>query len=67
MMTRKDFEEIAETIRLNSHVVGNSQDFDNGAYYAGCSIARDLVRVLQRSNPRFDVKKFLSACGIDNE
>lgn len=67
MMTRKDFEEIAEAIRLNAHVVGRSEDFDNGAYYAGCSIARDLVRVLKRSNPRFDAKKFLSACGIDRD
>lgn len=65
-MTRKDFEEIAEAIRLHSHVVGRSEDFDNGAFYAGRTIARELVRVLQRSNPRFDVSKFLDACGIDD-
>ena len=67
MMTRKDFEAVAEILRTNSHVVGRSEDFDNGAFYAGRSIARELSQLFKRENPLFDAKKFLSACGIDSE
>jgi hypothetical protein len=67
MMSKKEFEAVAEILRINSRLISYSEDFNNGAYYAGRSIARELSQLFKQDNPRFDAEKFLSACGIDRE
>lgn len=64
MMTRKDFEAVAEIIRTNSHVVSLSTTFEEGALFAGSSIADEICKVFKADNPQFDREKFQQACGF---
>lgn len=54
-MTRKDFILIADAIR-------ESGADDVSAY----TIARSIGFALRRSNPRFELARFMSACGQDH-
>jgi hypothetical protein len=55
MMTRKNYQEIADAIKANV-----SYD-DNGIPER---IAYDLIPIFKRDNSRFDSYKFLKACGV---
>jgi hypothetical protein len=67
-MTRKDYIKLASSIkdtrRGESAIrVGEQRTWTlNGID----SVARDLCRVLEWDNPRFDRAKFLAACGVGN-
>lgn len=52
-MSRKDFELIASTIKSAS-IPEDSR----------ASIARDFAYKLTETNPRFNVSRFLQACGV---
>jgi len=53
-MTRKDFQVIAEAIK------------DINARKAhGDRIAELMAEALKKTNPRFDKKRFLTACGVE--
>jgi len=51
-MTRKDFQLIADVIKL--HVDSHT----------GQALALDFAQALLKANPRFDRRRFLSACGL---
>ena len=57
-MTRKDFELIAEVIRLFPWISDAQRD-------VGDLIAVRLANALATTNPRFDTERFLKACGIE--
>lgn len=62
-MSRKHFEQIAETIRVQ---LDNVQD-DESLYSIRATIvetANRLADVFTEANPRFDRNRFLAACGI---
>lgn len=54
-MSKKDYELIAKTLRLSNKA-------DN-IYYK--SMVNDFAVALKTTNIRFDMNKFLTACGID--
>jgi hypothetical protein len=65
-MTRKDFELIAKALRdarpirpANSGHVGV-----DGAHTGIDNTAHELARALQATNPRFDMARFIAACGV---
>lgn len=64
MFTRRHFEAIAEIIRSNSNIVGESNSFDKGAKYGGACIAQDLSDLFKEDNPQFDESRFFQACGL---
>tara|TARA_Y100001938_G_scaffold147041_1_gene227340 strand:+ start:692 stop:853 length:162 start_codon:yes stop_codon:yes gene_type:complete len=51
-MTRKHFKLIAQTIALITNPVARRE------------AARDWCGTLRQTNPRFDSKRFLAACGV---
>lgn len=59
MMTRKDFEAIAEILAKNksSRGKGDAYTFNGGT-------VEDLADYLQASNPRFDRARFMEAVGL---
>ena len=57
-MTRKDYELIARVFADFSEVCDLSETI-------GADIARQLATAFVFDNPRFDHKRFLSACGLD--
>jgi len=64
MMNRKDFEAVAQIIRFEVVFV---EDTDGHCY--NCRerirhIANELADYLAMRHPRFDVDKFLTACGV---
>lgn len=77
MMTRKHFEMIAASIKaevdrlraerdlFNKQGMTNRADsrvkLENGVYLATCRIAQAFAK----ENPRFDHRRFLTACGFD--
>ena len=57
-MTRKDYELIAETIRVAKiSWKGNNNGLVD-------DISRDLADALATTNPRFNRDRFLTACGV---
>jgi hypothetical protein len=62
-MTRRHFEAIARTIRLNLEEVTR-----HGSPGQVCTVekmARDLADDFESFNPNFDAELFLTACGVD--
>jgi hypothetical protein len=59
MMTRKQFEMLAEIVRR--------VDLNEYAYQDTIRkrIANTIADELDKENPRFDRRKFLTACGVD--
>lgn len=55
-MTRKDYNLVAETLR------GNEVNMEPYAFEWLC---RSFATRLANDNPRFDIDKFLLACGVD--
>lgn len=76
-MTRKDFELIANSIELiNRQYVAEIDNPDNTAeeraFFIGARrgiqlAANNLASRLSISNPRFDGKRFLAACGVEHD
>lgn len=66
-MTKKDYEAIASTLKL--HVKGTvyfmNEQHDKSARETSIRIAKDMASMLAASNPKFDTKRFLSACGVE--
>jgi hypothetical protein len=60
-MTKKDYELIASAI---AESICDMQD--HPARIAGAhQVARNLARILKGNNPRFDRKRFMAACGLE--
>jgi hypothetical protein len=60
-MTRKDFELIAST--LSRWKV--KKDIYSPAYIMWSNLCRDFAEEMKISNSRFNVEKFLRACGVE--
>lgn len=62
-MTKKDYELIAGTLKPMQFTIldGNRWDGEPSDYENVCN---DFANALQKHNPKFDRKKFLTACGI---
>lgn len=56
-MSRKDYELIADAIRdvIEDH---------KGDLTSADAVARKIADALSRDNPRFDSKRFITACGL---
>jgi hypothetical protein len=52
-MTRKDFQLVADILKL--HVASHTAQ----------AMALDFAQAFQKTNPRFDKKRFLDACGLE--
>ena len=76
-MTRKDYELIAGSIRRFSKIYreeAENQENDleilanmRGGLRALTLSANSLASDLSKTNPRFDGKKFLEACGVEHD
>lgn len=68
-MTKKDYELIAQTIRIYTDepadFVGQFEDDKPVDQYTVRLIAYRLAGELEIENPRFDRERFLTACGTD--
>ena len=67
-MTRKDYELIAKALRATRDRVDSENDGKEGAHrdqqLRGVRrAAAHLATALESDNPRFDVQRFLTACG----
>lgn len=67
-MTRKHFEAVASAIRTQMDNAAGlyNEDCREAATIVVIAIARDFARIAANDNPRFDTRRFLSACGIRN-
>lgn len=70
-MTRKDFELIAEVLRVAIVDIKDDtraklfREHDGHMALEGAErVARDFSSCLARTNPRFDRERFLKACGV---
>ena len=52
-MTRKDFQLVADILKM--HVTSHTAQ----------AMALDFAQAFQKTNPRFDKKRFLDACGLE--
>ncbi|WP_187971144.1 hypothetical protein [Aquibium microcysteis] len=59
-MTRKDFELIAAAINRAAQRADN--EGEHGTVY---DLACDLAGELTKTNPKFDQRRFLVACGVE--
>lgn len=70
-MTRKHFEAVAASFRiqLDNVVAPGHPNFHEeraaGARAAIIGCAESFARVAANDNPRFDTRRFLSACGVN--
>lgn len=60
-MTRKDYVAIAEAIKRTREALPTNADLEHNAV---CRTARNIALVMLNDNPRFDVSRFLKACGV---
>jgi hypothetical protein len=60
MMTRKHFEQIAAILASNKPSFTRDEEFAD--WTRQCKQFADW---LKRENPRFDLAKFLTACGVE--
>lgn len=67
-MTRKDYERFARMIRDRVAIIRKMDDpqseWARGAFDSLALLARDFADDAERDNPRFDRKRFMSACGL---
>ena len=61
-MTRKDYVKIAAAI--NGVRSGYSPHWNPNLFRAVDDVAKELARVLEADNSRFDKGRFLAACGV---
>ena len=62
-MTRKDYELLAESIRLTRNKADwQGQTIDESTLSA---VANTMAQLLEYENPRFDRGRFLAACGVN--
>lgn len=66
MMTRKNYEAIARTIRdeFEASLPESDPAFIRGGAYVLEETAKSLADYMQRDNPRFNKNRFLKACGF---
>jgi hypothetical protein len=65
-MTRKDFELIAKAIRESAcKVPTESAEYARGCRTQRSVVASQIAQALVPTNPRFDVARFLAACGVE--
>ena len=67
MMTKRDFEAIAEAISDEFNAIDPANGITNSNYILGKAagmgfLAERLATVFESKNPRFDREKFLTAC-----
>lgn len=66
-MTKKDYELIARIFNKNIH---DKTSYMTEVKYTGNQISKSMALqfadVLKTNNPKFDTKKFLTACGIES-
>lgn len=62
-MTRKDYELIAKAI-YGSLIQSKSLDWQDLYAEQHHITARHIANALERTNPRFDRERFLTACGV---
>lgn len=62
-MTRKDYELIAKAI-YGSLIQSKSLDWQDLYAEQHRITARHIANALERTNPRFDRERFLTACGV---
>lgn len=60
MLSRKDYEMIAKAILQELQINGMAR-------HTLAAIAERMAVYLQADNPRFDRKRFLTACGFDQQ
>lgn len=64
-MSKKDFVLIANAIKNQVDVyAGENDNIAINVRYGIERVAKSLANDLQASNPRFDYRRFLEACGI---
>lgn len=66
-MTRKDYERMARMIRDRLAIIrkmDGDSEWRRGAFDALALLARDYADDAERDNPRFDRKRFMTACGL---
>ena len=68
-MTRKDYEKIAEAIKTYSSDIGASSEYYDEEIIKVCQdtlegISQILASIFQADNPKFQIGRFLNACGI---
>jgi hypothetical protein len=64
MMSRKDYQAIADVFAQAALAEGMSADWAHGANCAREYIAHHLASVMQVDNPRFDRQRFYVAAGV---
>jgi hypothetical protein len=64
MMSRKDYEAIAEAIKSERENQWREAAPDSLPVLALRSMAQRVARVFEADNPRFDRGRFLRACGF---
>jgi len=63
MMTKKNFEAIAEALRQSTVQFDETDGyFERGRLTQSLMVVSDLADVFAADNPRFDRQKFLEAC-----
>ena len=65
MMSRKDYEAVAEAINYNRGEAPTTPDRKAARNDAANDIARDLADVFFADNPRFDRDRFYEEAGVD--
>lgn len=62
-MTKKDYEMIAKAIKTVVEQLKAENDY--GTEYVAEEIAASLSTAFAEENPRFNIGKFMSACGLE--
>lgn len=60
-MTKKDFEMIAKVLRDSKPDCCEAEEREQWS-----DVVFNFMKCLQKTNPRFDWKRFLAACGMDH-
>lgn len=64
-MTKKDYELVAHAIRIEYESTDDTYNAPDTARAAIVETAARLARAFKRENDSFNLKRFLSACGIE--
>jgi hypothetical protein len=67
MVTRQDFERIAEVIDESRRIVKSNRTLAYDSDLAVKAVAAKISQVFHEANPRFDKDKFMQACGYTTD
>lgn len=70
MFTKRQFELIADIIRLHALAWDETRSIDESSglcYSVVRSIAHDLALLFASDNPNFDTARFMKACGMNSD